>query len=277
MTPHKAGPTSTQQTLSPNTRILAPYEAVYIRMLNFSKSLTEHRSAFLQTPSSFGQVTTIPLIALARWLLPTQSATTVLSRLQLPAPGTQRQPLLTTRMTQSRCWSALTSMKWWLTEATPTALSFFQAALKREWTEGQTRTIKLPEEKPAIVAQYLDFCLGEGLPTRSTKDDCREGAVYDVLGELYGLGKGSSALRSATLSSMRWSDSPPWEAIHAAILRKTRSTRSTNAPLTIPRLVVCWLFGSLPMARRTGSRTVCIRSSCAMLRRRRLLSFMIAV
>lgn len=55
--------------------------------------------------------------------------------------------------------------------------SEFPAALKKEWTKGQTRTIKLPEEKPDVVAQYLDFMLGEGLPTRSTKYDCREGAV----------------------------------------------------------------------------------------------------
>lgn len=81
---------------------------------------------------------------------------------------------------------------------------FFHAALKREWTEGQTRTIKLPEEKPAVVAQYLDFCLGEGLPTRSTKDDCREGTVYDVLGELYGLGERllDSPLRNAIIDEM---------------------------------------------------------------------------
>jgi len=80
----------------------------------------------------------------------------------------------------------------------------FRAALKKEWTEGQTRTIKLPEEKPEIVAQYLDYVLGEGLPTRSTKNDCREGAVYDVLGELYGLGERflDSQLRNAIIDEI---------------------------------------------------------------------------
>lgn len=78
---------------------------------------------------------------------------------------------------------------------------FFQAALKKEWTEGQTRTIKLPEEKPEVVAQYLDFVFAKGLPTRSTKDDCRTGAVYEVLGELYGLGERllDSRLRNAII------------------------------------------------------------------------------
>jgi hypothetical protein len=66
---------------------------------------------------------------------------------------------------------------------------FFQAALKKEWAEGQTRTIKLPEEKPELVAQYLDWVYGKGLPTRSTKNDCQKGDVYDVLAELYALGE----------------------------------------------------------------------------------------
>jgi hypothetical protein len=81
---------------------------------------------------------------------------------------------------------------------------FFKAALKKEWTEGQTRTIKLPEEKPEVVAQYLDFVLGEGLPTRSTKNDCRDGAVYDVLGELYGLAERllESPLRNAIIDEI---------------------------------------------------------------------------
>lgn len=78
---------------------------------------------------------------------------------------------------------------------------FFQAALKKEWTEGQTRTIKLPEEKPAVVAQYLDFIFDRGLPTRPTKVNCRDGAVYDVLDELYGLGERflDSPLRNAII------------------------------------------------------------------------------
>jgi hypothetical protein len=34
---------------------------------------------------------------------------------------------------------------------------FFAAAMKKEWVEGQTRVIRLPEEYPDIVAHYLSF------------------------------------------------------------------------------------------------------------------------
>jgi hypothetical protein len=67
--------------------------------------------------------------------------------------------------------------------------AFFQAALKQEWAEGQTHTIKLPEEKPDLVAFYLDWLYGKGLPTDSTKRDSRNGKVYDVLADLYALGE----------------------------------------------------------------------------------------
>ena len=150
---------------------------------------------------------------------------------------------------------------------------FFQAALKKEWTEGQTRTIKLPEEKPEVVAQYLDFVFAKGLPTRSTKDDCRNGTVYEVLGELYGLGERLLDSRS----SMSLSNSPRWEAIPTATHRRTPLIRSTNAPPTDPRFDACWCFGSSPTARRIGSRTVCIMISSATSRWRPLPSFMNAV
>jgi hypothetical protein len=41
---------------------------------------------------------------------------------------------------------------------------FFKAALKKEWAEGQTRTVKLPEEDPETVTFYFDFLDGKGLP-----------------------------------------------------------------------------------------------------------------
>jgi hypothetical protein len=47
--------------------------------------------------------------------------------------------------------------------------ALFKAALKKEWAEGQTRTIKLPEETPDLVAFYLDFLYGKGLPTDFTR------------------------------------------------------------------------------------------------------------
>jgi hypothetical protein len=67
--------------------------------------------------------------------------------------------------------------------------ALFKAALKKEWAEGQTRTIKLPEETPDLVAFYLDYLYGKGLPTDSTKNNSRNGRVYDVLAELYALGE----------------------------------------------------------------------------------------
>ena len=34
---------------------------------------------------------------------------------------------------------------------------FFKAALKKEWVEGQTRHITLPEEDPKIMCHYLTY------------------------------------------------------------------------------------------------------------------------
>jgi len=76
---------------------------------------------------------------------------------------------------------------------------FFKVALKKEWAEGQTHTIKLPEEEPEIVAQYLDYVLGKGLPTDSTKMDPRDGEVYWTLTILFAFGERvlDSKLRNA--------------------------------------------------------------------------------
>jgi hypothetical protein len=46
---------------------------------------------------------------------------------------------------------------------------FFETALKKEWKEGQTRIIKLPEDNVESVTHYLDFVHGEGLPSESIK------------------------------------------------------------------------------------------------------------
>jgi hypothetical protein len=43
---------------------------------------------------------------------------------------------------------------------------FFKSALKNEWVEGQTRTIRLPEIHASQITQYLDFVHGHGLPTK---------------------------------------------------------------------------------------------------------------
>jgi hypothetical protein len=81
---------------------------------------------------------------------------------------------------------------------------FFKAALKKEWVEGQTRTVKLPEEYPEIVALYLDFLYGRGLPTDSVADSYCGVEVYDVLTELFALGERvmDSAIRNAVIKEI---------------------------------------------------------------------------
>jgi hypothetical protein len=42
---------------------------------------------------------------------------------------------------------------------------FFKTAMKKEWAEGQTRVIKLPEDDPDTVTDYLTFVYSRDLPT----------------------------------------------------------------------------------------------------------------
>jgi hypothetical protein len=42
---------------------------------------------------------------------------------------------------------------------------FFQVALKREWKEGQARTITMPEDDYETMTRYLSFVYSEKLPT----------------------------------------------------------------------------------------------------------------
>lgn len=81
---------------------------------------------------------------------------------------------------------------------------FFSAALKKEWAEGQTRTVKLPDEKPEVVARYLDFIYGKGLPTGPDKEDPHRGRVYEVLTELFALGERllDSAIRNCIIKNI---------------------------------------------------------------------------
>lgn len=75
---------------------------------------------------------------------------------------------------------------------------FSKAALKKEWNEGQTRIIKLPEEHPSNVANYLDFAYGRGLVIakidqksldyKPTLDPSLIGSSY-ILADLYLLGE----------------------------------------------------------------------------------------
>lgn len=69
---------------------------------------------------------------------------------------------------------------------------FFTAALKKEWTEGRMRTIKLPEESPEIMAQYLNHLYSAKLPTKvftTQNPGQHKNARYECLAELCVLGE----------------------------------------------------------------------------------------
>jgi hypothetical protein len=72
---------------------------------------------------------------------------------------------------------------------------FFKAALKKEWAEGQTRIIKLPDEDPQVVTHYLSYTYSKFLPTDIfTKDFTgtfpeESDEYYQLLAELYVLGE----------------------------------------------------------------------------------------
>lgn len=70
---------------------------------------------------------------------------------------------------------------------------FFKAAMKKEWVEGQTRTIKLPEEDhPEAFAHYLNFAYHKKLPTESIEIRSNEGfsgGTYSELGRIYVIGE----------------------------------------------------------------------------------------
>jgi hypothetical protein len=72
---------------------------------------------------------------------------------------------------------------------------FFKAALKKEWTEGQTRIIKLPDEEPQVVTHYLSYTYSKCLPTDIFTTDFlgtfpdESDEYYQLLAELYVLGE----------------------------------------------------------------------------------------
>lgn len=70
---------------------------------------------------------------------------------------------------------------------------FLVGRLQQELAEGQTHTIKLPEETPELMAHYLDWVYTAELPSRefsffSTTAD-QKVAAYNLLAELYVLGE----------------------------------------------------------------------------------------
>jgi hypothetical protein len=70
--------------------------------------------------------------------------------------------------------------------------AFFKAALKKHWTEGQTRIIKLPEESSEPMQHYISYLYGGKLPTHYQVDgspytaDCN---LSELLAQLYVLGE----------------------------------------------------------------------------------------
>lgn len=82
---------------------------------------------------------------------------------------------------------------------------FFAAALSKAWKEGQTRTIKLPEDDPATAAQYLDFCYHNyRLPTQQKFTSDQIKSMFFALARLYVFGERvlDSTLRDATINQL---------------------------------------------------------------------------
>lgn len=66
---------------------------------------------------------------------------------------------------------------------------FFRAALSKDWKEGQSRVIKLPEDDPSTVAQYLDFVYKDRLPTQRKWFPDQAKFMYFALAQLYVYGE----------------------------------------------------------------------------------------
>jgi hypothetical protein len=56
---------------------------------------------------------------------------------------------------------------------------FFQAALKKEWIEGQIRIISLPEQSPEVMAHYMNYTYSKILFSKGMP--CREKSDFDQL------------------------------------------------------------------------------------------------
>lgn len=100
---------------------------------------------------------------------------------------------------------------------------FFKAALKKEWSEGKTRVIKLPEEQPHVVSHYLRYIYGERLPIEMLSTNILSGIYlqpkdyFELLAELYVLGERlmDESIRTAVLKellSLAWRTGPVKDA-----------------------------------------------------------------
>jgi hypothetical protein len=84
---------------------------------------------------------------------------------------------------------------------------FFAAALKKDWTEGQTRTLDLPEEIPEHMEYYCEYLYSDELPTKGfthKKDGDNMEAGFELLANLYVFGERrmDTKLRNAVAHEM---------------------------------------------------------------------------
>lgn len=109
---------------------------------------------------------------------------------------------------------------------------FFRAALQKEWKEGQTRIIELPEEDTEDTTNYLNFVFDGTLPTHAITNgnEIRDtgSSVYYTLCYLYALGERllDAKLRNAVIKEFvrlsEWPDDegyyycPSWGVTAAA-------------------------------------------------------------
>lgn len=83
---------------------------------------------------------------------------------------------------------------------------FFEAAMKKEWAEGQTRVIRLPEDDLETMTDYLTFSYSGILPTSNVIEEGRDLANNDwqSLAKLYVLGERilDKCVRNAVVSEI---------------------------------------------------------------------------
>lgn len=112
---------------------------------------------------------------------------------------------------------------------------FFKAALKKEWSEGETRMIKLPEEDPELMAHYLTFVYHYKLPFKGVapKDRGDYTARWWALVDLYVYGE-------------RFLHRPIQNAVIKEILRLTRLKDSNGGQWFPCRRLVDRMYRGTP-------------------------------
>lgn len=84
---------------------------------------------------------------------------------------------------------------------------FFAAALKKQWNEGRSRIVVLPEVSPEMMAHYLAHVYSAVLPIHLFNRyslDARAVSGYELLAELYVLGERmlDSSIRKSVVKHM---------------------------------------------------------------------------